>query len=517
MLAEGFTTPSRAGLRIAAASAGLLLLTACSISEAVHVRKGISPQYADDNVRFRTTYYFRSVDFCEPAEEADEANYTFGGRLPPSDEQVFIRKSRISRVLKDTLYRFTMTGKASPLSKVRFESGTLKNWQIDPFGASVAFDEDNNRFYWKSQASTQSDARISEIVEDVRRLSALGREMRDNENEPAAVAIDNLITTRLAALQTLHPGEAPLTLVQAVAARLRGTSSDAVKGVEELAGKLEVTETPPASPKAEETSPTAQQAAILASLTSQLTSVGKEIAWLEIVENKAKDKLAAAAKALEDEKAKQPNTTTPPAETPPPAPAATTNTGGQQPAEPPAPAAAPTTVVTSQPLDGAGNETLSKLEEARKNAEDNLRKVKDALDRARSAEAGLKLYKAQLENGQLAQATPQETGDCAPGARFGRGFQLIGPEGVQTFNQDDRLIMAMSSSATPILSALSELSGRMLRQEAGRSDRLLPLVQEQVRISRAENSLTLVESKPTGELKAAIEEVIRQLKAGDGQ
>lgn len=511
MLAKGFKTPSRTGLRIATASAGLLLLAACSISEAVHVRKGISPHYADDNVRFRTTYYFRSVDFCEPTETEDEANYTFGGRLPASAEQVFIRKKKISRVLKDTLYRFTMTGKASPLTKVRFESGTLKSWQIDPFGASVAFDKDNNRFYWKSQDSTQADARISEIVEDVRRLAALGNEMRANDNEPAAVAIDNLITTRLAALQAVQAGEAPLILVQAVAARLRGTSSAAVTSVEKIAIDLKVTETKPPAPAADDTSPTAQQAEVLKSIALQLDAVGKEIVWLVAVEKKAKENTAAAAKALEDEIAKQPKPAAPPASPTPPAAAAS------QPGEPPAPVAAPTTAVKAETLGTPETPEIKKLKDAKTEADKALQQVTAALTRARSAEASLKLYKTQLENGRLAQASPQETGECAPGARFGRGFQLIGPEGVQTFNQEDRLIMAMSSSATPILSALSELSGRVLRQEAGRSDRLLPLVQEQVRISKAEQALPLIESKPAGELKAAVEAVMNKLMSGDGQ
>ena len=41
----------------------------------------------------------------------------------------------------DSLYRFRMTGKASTIGKtIKFESGTLKSYQIDPYGASVIYD-----------------------------------------------------------------------------------------------------------------------------------------------------------------------------------------------------------------------------------------------------------------------------------------------------------------------------------------------------------------------------------------
>lgn len=91
----------------------LLLVTGCGMPPEFQVRKGQDPEYQDDEVRFRTTYYFRVFNQCLPRDQ-------YGTAVNP----------RI-----DSIFRFTLTGKANALfSKVHFESGTLEASQVDPYG-----------------------------------------------------------------------------------------------------------------------------------------------------------------------------------------------------------------------------------------------------------------------------------------------------------------------------------------------------------------------------------------------
>jgi hypothetical protein len=67
---------------------------------------------------------------------------------------------------------------------------------------------------------------------------------------------------------------------------------------------------------------------------------------------------------------------------------------------------------------------------------------------------------------------------CKPGEER-RGFQILGPEGWRTFDQDERLVLAMSSSGKPLISTMRELSERMLNQKSASSSDALPFLREQ--------------------------------------
>ncbi len=129
---------------------GMLLgLSACPVPKEMLVDKGLEPQNEDEKVRFRTTYYFRVFDYC-----ADSGNATV---KPP--------------FAIDSLYRFRMTGKAKALiNKIHFESGTLKAYEIDPFGARIAYDDENDQFYFKSQAEVKEEAERQEKLDELDRL-----------------------------------------------------------------------------------------------------------------------------------------------------------------------------------------------------------------------------------------------------------------------------------------------------------------------------------------------------------
>ena len=147
----------------ARALVGLALLATiggCALPSQFRVRAGTDPNHVDEDVRFRTTYYFRVFDYCESLQNDPERT----GAIPP----------RI--IFSDSLYRFRMTGKASSLaSKVKFESGTLRAGEIDPFGADVEFDTTAGRFRFRSKGRTNEETTLNQVKSDVAALIDIER------------------------------------------------------------------------------------------------------------------------------------------------------------------------------------------------------------------------------------------------------------------------------------------------------------------------------------------------------
>ena len=133
------------------------------IPKQFRIDRGIDPKYLDEDVRFRTTYYFRVFDVCDEED-----------------------KDGTAKPLNDSLYRFRMTGKANAyFDKVHFESGTLRAEQIDPFGTTVRYDETTKAF--KIVAARQSrdestlDAKIKEIEKLLKIRSVLNESIPTKE------------------------------------------------------------------------------------------------------------------------------------------------------------------------------------------------------------------------------------------------------------------------------------------------------------------------------------------------
>ena len=117
---------SRASKVFFVSAAATVLLSACARPPSATVNEGADPFNVDKDVVFRTTYYFRVFDYCVARKLK---NQKFDEVVVP---------------LTDSLYRFRMTGKAgSNVSDVKFESGTLMAWEIDPFGAKVEYDPES--------------------------------------------------------------------------------------------------------------------------------------------------------------------------------------------------------------------------------------------------------------------------------------------------------------------------------------------------------------------------------------
>lgn len=142
------------------------LITGCSdVGGPYRIDTGIDPVYQDEEVRFRTTYYLRVFDLC-PVEEGltdDNANSNYEPRL----KQVFTaRKSGPLQIVKDSLLRFRMTGRASALfSNLHFESGVLREDEIDPFGKVIRYDEPTNTFMNKTTPSNSRDTNTPPVAQ----------------------------------------------------------------------------------------------------------------------------------------------------------------------------------------------------------------------------------------------------------------------------------------------------------------------------------------------------------------
>lgn len=120
----------------------LALLAGCVVPDHMNVTAGLRPDNLDKHVRFRTTYYFRTFDYCWKTDAAFAGGRGYREIVPETD----------------TLYRFRMTGKAPSLTnKIRFESGTLDADKIDPFGTEVRFDSDANGFVTRTMAETLAE------------------------------------------------------------------------------------------------------------------------------------------------------------------------------------------------------------------------------------------------------------------------------------------------------------------------------------------------------------------------
>lgn len=298
-----------------------LFSTGCMMPSHLKVRSGIDPDNQDEDVRFRTTYYFRVFDRCsvKKAKKGDDEDKEFSQDYPP-----FITKDqdRVD-IQNDSLYRFRMTGKGNSLyNKIRFESGTLSKWEIDPFGATIKRDETGRPSF-----EPQSD--------------------KNNQSR---------------------------------------------KSKSELA-------------------------------------IGDAEKWIDI------QKKLLDGKLLD---------------------------------------------LSPDDFKEARNERLNTTKEVEK-------AIRSLLNP-----------------------------NC-PGGIGKRGFQILGPEGWRTFDQDERLIMAMSSSGQPLISALKELSGRMLKETPSQDKILFPLVKERLTVSHTEERIrNLGTSGASQSSKSMVEAIITEFNKDHG-
>jgi hypothetical protein len=181
------------------------MANACSVPKSMHVRSGEDPYHRDEEVRFRTTYYFRAFDSCEGIGEMETRNSRADSVLGGKAKGPYHPRT-------DSLYRFRMTGKGNSLfQRIHFESGTLRKEEIDPFGSIVAYDSRTGRFVYRSREETQSEARREARVADIDKLRGLRGQLDPRTDEALLREVNDAIRLHikgLAPTDVLRRGDA---------------------------------------------------------------------------------------------------------------------------------------------------------------------------------------------------------------------------------------------------------------------------------------------------------------------
>lgn len=467
----------------------LLLLIGCTRPDSMHVRKGAGPEKVDEDVAFRTTYYFRVFDYCASVQRQKngKGNDEYEGIVP----------------LTDSLYRFRMTGKADTLAtKIRFESGSLKSYQIDPLGAQVEYDKNTKRFRFLSQREADQQARtqaaLAEFYEWLERYRKLivdynKRKGEARETDDPGAKIDEIPKSTLekvkdvmeARLDEFASRKREQAAVEMFVKDEQGTWLGKYKAIERAltsAKGIINQETLDLAQEADSKAVNAKEArdALLNAAAAYTEAVDAyRDAKAEFLE---KEKMLDAADAhiltLEkikptDQKVKERKTLQ----------QGLNEKRGRRRKD-----------VTEfkqklMTLQNKVNTTKNERDKKSKAYRDLAREA-DLAERRAAGKLAEILQTAQQRNLSVGQDANKDSEIlCPTGLTKRRGFQILGPEGWRTFDQDERLILAMSTSASPLIGTLKELSKRVLNARAGEETKLLPLVVERLRTAEAEAAL----------------------------
>src|SRR5262249_8840563 len=105
---------------------------------------------------------------------------------------------------------------------------------------------------------------------------------------------------------------------------------------------------------------------------------------------------------------------------------------------------------------------------------------------------------------------------CTDGTPARRGFQILGPEGWRTFAQDERLLMAQSYPAKPLIGTLQEISRDLTNAQQSPAEALLPLVTERLRINEALRTLSQHEKAGGANVSEMVKEVLKSFEGPKG-
>lgn len=433
-------------------AAAAILLSACARPPSATVNEGADPFNVDKDVVFRTTYYFRVFDYCV-ARKLKEKEF----------EKVVVP-------LTDSLYRFRMTGKAgSNISDIKFESGTLMAWEIDPFGAKVEFDPESQRARVISPREVNADARRAGIKRDIYEMLA----MYDRLNKR---------------LEKKPDGSMPTDQETAMIADVMMALSAELRGKVERFGRLD-------------SGPNEDDAQYLDTATRPLSDENRSALLRAEVVMVLVAALPSASAGMIDEIVDK-------------------GFGSDS------------AVLDASDPGRPGfveRATITTIENAVKGIQLQNSKSAQILSRYKTngntadtpkIEALVLSKAARLAQSErylellFAGAGQPESIQCPEDAPVRRGFQVLGPEGWRTFNQDERLMLAMSSSAAPLISTLKDLSNRVIGARDNPSAELLPIVLEQKRLSEAGRVLDAGHAKSSVAPDDLAKAVCKELLAG---
>jgi hypothetical protein len=384
----------------------------------MQVDTGLHPKNQDKDVRFRTTYYFRVFDYC--AADSD------GGIKTP--------------FAIDSLYRFRMTGKANSLTtRVNFESGTLTAGQIDPFGATVAFDKKNRQFFFKTQDQVQREAARERQFDELDRLLDKYKELKWS----LRTNLDTLINKKNKQLI-----DEMFDVIERQIALLKGAPGDSPSAedwdqllLEFKNLKQKLIEEPDARVSFED------QVIIkkfMGLIESQIVLISGVPGGLPPIE--ALDGLVEKYQTLRKE-------------------------------------------LESKPREELSDEDKKFL--------NLLQLLVDVVK--------VQIDRSIQQTTQLPQV-PSKQNYCQ---NLRRGFQILGPEGWRTFNQDERLIMAMNATGEALIATMQELAGRVLDNQPIEAELLLPLIEEDLRITLTERELDYFSPDEPDQIVNILEKAIK--------
>ena len=407
-------------------------LAACSTPPTNQVRTGSDPFNEDESVAFRTTYYFRVFDYCVVKRVADG------------------RQVLVPRI--DSLYRFRMTGKGSTLlQNVKFESGTLRAHEIDPFGARIVRDPNTGQLRFQSQQESDElinrEAALAEFDRLLERYEMLWKKSTKTPNSIPQSTLDLLKDAMEKALQDFSGISAP----------------DAARPP--VYAPVDVKST---------TDESTEQTVITFNL--EMFSPYRAIYPVSVTFNKEGKVIAydiQDGKTLFDGQAKLPQL-------------------GLFP-EP------------STTADAANAQSFVIRFKDDYEAATSIRVGSNPVPNAETSASGAAATVSLGTTKMLVSGFYAGTGDgaaahpkaldrpteiqCPEGAPNRRGFQILGPEGWRTFNQDERLIMAMTTDAQPLISTLSDISARILNASSSVEAVLLPISEARRKLAEAERTL----------------------------
>ena len=427
-------------LRLGLAPVLVYFLTGCSflgdIPPQFRIDQGIDPAYQDKDLRFRTNYYFRVFDVCEGERDTDslESSGQIFRKEPPG--QIF-RKNHVGplRLRNDSLYRFRMTGKANAFfNSVHFESGTLRAEQIDPFGSNVRYDEKAGSFKVISAQQNKDESLLDAKAKEIDKLLKVRSALKEVAGGQAE--LDSLVLEKIRGLGDFRQAQSYSLQLAALDSmeQARQAKSNADKAAIEVLKDYKPE--PLTSVPAEAT----EEAKLLNSNITR-EQMNKQFDLAKKVSAEVVEKISTVVANLQ--------------------------------------------------------ERAQELEKDATNRKD-LDKAKVWLDRARTYANEARNELRQIEKfSQLATSRIMETPEtssaapgqqCSNGQQARRGFQILGPEGFRTFDQDERLLMAFSYNAKPVISLLQELSSRKLAVRTG-GESLRELATERIRFRDASDEV----------------------------
>lgn len=388
--------------------------------------RGMDPQYQDEDMRFRTTYYFRVFDRCEGVENTIS---------PDPSGQIFTKKhSGPYQLRNDSLYRFRMTGKSNAFfNSVHFESGTLRAEQIDPFGANVRYDEKTGNFKVISARQNRDESELDAKTREIEKLLKLRTSL--NQIPGGQAELDSILLDKLQHLDDYR--QAQSYSLQLTALNYMERAQQAKSKADAAASEV-LSDYRPDPLKSVPEKGTKE--ATLLNLDTTRDEMNKRFTLASNVSSEVVDKIAAvvaqlqhAVKELEKDDQKRAD------------------------------------------LDKA-RERLDLVLTYEKTAHNSLLQIEELrkLSILTASKLNTRDYPSLAAPGHL----------CSDGRPARRGFQILGPEGFRTFDQDERLLMAFSYNAKPLISLMQELSTRKLSVRAD-AESLRELATERVRFRDA--------------------------------